>query len=67
MTEVMVRDVDVLVTDGLYLETKEHIGGFWILETANLEEALAWVRNAVAACQGARDFFRPRPEATGNG
>src|ERR1700683_2805234 len=32
----------VLVTDGPYLETKEHIGGFWILEAANLDEAVKW-------------------------
>lgn len=41
----------VLVTDGPYLETKEHIGGFWILETADLDEALAWGRKAVVACR----------------
>jgi len=41
----------VLVTDGPYLETKEHIGGFWILEAANLDEALAWGRKAVVACR----------------
>ncbi len=35
-----------LVTDGPYLETKEHIGGFWILEAANMEEALVWARKA---------------------
>jgi len=35
-------DGKVLVTDGPYLETKEHIGGFWVLEAANLDEALAW-------------------------
>ena len=33
-------DGQVLVTDGPYLETKEHIGGFWILEAASLDEAL---------------------------
>ena len=33
-----------LVTDGPYLEAKEHIGGFWILEPANMDEALAWAR-----------------------
>jgi hypothetical protein len=32
----------VVVTDGPYLETKEHVGGFWILKAANLDEALAW-------------------------
>jgi hypothetical protein len=41
----------VLVTDGPYLETKEHIGGFWVLEAADLDEALAWGRKAVIACR----------------
>ena len=44
-------DGKVLITDGLYLETKEHIGGLWILEAANLDEALAWGRKAVVACR----------------
>jgi hypothetical protein len=44
-------DGKVLITDGPYLETKEHIGGFWVLEAANLEEALAWGRKAVVACR----------------
>jgi len=41
----------VVITDGPYLEAKEHVGGFWILEAANLDEALAWGRKAVAACR----------------
>jgi hypothetical protein len=41
----------VLVTDGPYLETKEHIGGFWVLETADLNEALVWGRKAAVACR----------------
>ena len=32
----------VLSTDGPYAETKEHIGGFWVLEAADLDEALDW-------------------------
>jgi len=44
-------DGKVLVTDGPYLETKEHIGGFWVLEVADLDEALAWGRKAVVACR----------------
>ena len=44
-------DGKVLVTDGPYLETKEHIGGFWVLEAANLDEALAWGRKAAVACR----------------
>jgi hypothetical protein len=37
----------VLITDGPYLETKEHIGGFWVLEVATLDDALVWGRKAV--------------------
>ena len=44
-------DGRVLVTDGPYLETKEHIGGFWVLEAADLDEALAWGRKAAVACR----------------
>ncbi|WP_025228436.1 YciI family protein [Fimbriimonas ginsengisoli] len=41
----------VSVTDGPYLETKEHIGGFWVLQAANMDEALEWGRKAVIACR----------------
>src|ERR1044071_7703568 len=34
----------VLVVDGQYIETKEHMGVFWILEAADMDEALAWAR-----------------------
>ena len=56
---------EVLVTDGPYLETKEHIGGFWILETADMDEALAWARKGAEACRASGEvremFFRPAP------
>ena len=56
-------DGGVLVTDGPYLETKEHIGGFWILETADMVQALAWARKAVVACRAPVEvramLFRP--------
>lgn len=54
-------DGKVLVTDGPYLETKEHVGGFWLLKCANMDEALAWGRKAVVACRApveVRAFFR---------
>jgi hypothetical protein len=41
----------VLITDGPYLESKEYIGGFWVLEAASLEEALTWGRKAAVACR----------------
>lgn len=44
-------DGGVLVTDGLYLKTNEHVGGFWVLEVANLDEALGWGRKASIACR----------------
>ena len=44
-------DGKVLVTDGPYLETKEHVGGFWVLNAADLDEALAWGRKAAVACR----------------
>lgn len=46
-------DGQVLITDGPYTESKEHVGGFWILETADLDEALAWGRKAAIACRAA--------------
>ena len=50
----------VLVTDGPYLEAKEHIGGFWILEAADMDEALAWARKA-AFDPGSRGEVREIP------
>ena len=43
---------DTIMTDGPYLETKEHIGGFWIIEVADLDDALGWAAKGSAACQG---------------
>ena len=44
-------DGRVAITDGPYTEAKEHIGGFWILETADLDEAIAWGSKAAHACR----------------
>jgi hypothetical protein len=53
----------VLITDGPYLETKEHVGGFWILKAANLDDALAWGRRAVVACRAPSRCARSSDEA----
>lgn len=45
------RGGEVLITDGPYLETKEHVGGFWVLEAADMDEALKWGRRAAMACR----------------
>lgn len=39
------------LTDGPYLKTNEHVGGFWVPDLANMDEALAWGRKAVVACR----------------
>lgn len=57
---------ELLLTDGPYLETKEYIGGLWILECADIDEVLAWARKAAKACRFPVEvreiFFVPAPE-----
>lgn len=58
-------DGKVSITDGPYLEAKEYIGGFWILECADMEEALAWGRKAALACRvpvEVRTFLKMPPD-----
>ena len=59
-------DGKVLVTDGPYTETKEHMGGFWILEAADMDEALAWARKGAISCDAAGEvrelLFYPDPK-----
>ena len=43
---------EVSMTDGPYAETKEQMGGFWIVEAADLDAALEWAGRAAAACEG---------------
>jgi hypothetical protein len=52
---------DVFVTDGPFTESKEHIGGFWIIEVDDLDAALAWAAKATKAC-GAPVEVRPFQE-----
>jgi hypothetical protein len=44
-------DGELIITDGPYTETKEHVGGFWVLEAADMDEALEWGRKAAIACR----------------
>ena len=43
---------EVLVTDGPFAETKEQLGGFWVIEAPDLDAALKWAGEAAIACQG---------------
>src|SRR5439155_786134 len=59
------KDGAVLITDGPYLEAKEHVGGFWILECSDMDQALEWGRKAVVACRApveVRAFLDGPPE-----
>lgn len=47
----MQPDGQVLITDGAYLGGTEHVGGFWVLEVADLDEALMWGSRAAVACR----------------
>jgi hypothetical protein len=47
-----------VVTDGPYLETKEHLGGFWVIEAADLDQALDLAAQASRAC---REVVEVRP------
>jgi hypothetical protein len=51
-TTVRVRDGEPALTDGPFAETKEQLGGFYVLECANLDEALGWAAKVPAADTG---------------
>ena len=49
-TVVRAQGGQVITTDGPYAETKEQIGGFWVIKAADLDDALAWAAKATRAC-----------------
>ena len=50
-TTVRIQDGEVLTTDGPFAETKEQLGGFWVIEAADLDAALAWAAKCTEACR----------------
>lgn len=50
-TVVRAGGSDVSMTDGPYAETKEQMGGFWVIEAADLDAALDWAAKASTACE----------------
>jgi hypothetical protein len=48
-TVVRVHDGDLLMTDGPFVEGKEHIGGFTIIKAPDLDAALDWGRKLAQA------------------
>jgi hypothetical protein len=48
-TVVRPTDGEPLLIDGPFAEGKEHVGGLWIIQAADLDAALAWARKAAKA------------------
>jgi len=60
-TVVRMEGDDVLITDGPFVEGKEHVGGFWVIKAADLDAALDWGKKATRACAAAVEV-RPLQE-----
>ena len=46
------RNGKSMITDGPFPETKEFLGGYWVIEAPDLDAALDWAKRASKACQG---------------
>jgi hypothetical protein len=64
-TVVRAEGGEVLTTDGPFPEAKEQLGGFWVIEAADLDAALAWAAEATVACQAPVEVrpFQDEPES----
>jgi hypothetical protein len=51
-TTVRVRDGETVTTDGPFAETKEQLGGFYLFECDNLDQAIEWAAKVPAAKDG---------------
>lgn len=51
-TVVRARNGTTTMTDGPFAETKEQLGGFWVIEVPDLDAALAWAERCAEACWG---------------
>lgn len=64
-TVVRVDAGKVTTTDGPFADTKEHLGGFWVIRARDLDEALGWAEKCSAACRGPVEVrpFEDMPDA----
>ena len=64
-TVVRAQGGQIVTTDGPFAETKEQLGGFWIINVADLDAALEWARKATVACAAPVEVrpFLEMPEA----
>lgn len=64
-TVVRLEKGELLTTDGPFSETKEQLGGFWVIQAEDLDAALKWAARATRACQSPVEVrpFQEEPEA----
>jgi hypothetical protein len=62
-TTVDATGAEPIITDGPFAESKEWIGGFWVIEAPDLDAALKLAAEASAACEGKVEVrpFQPEP------
>jgi hypothetical protein len=48
-TVVRISDGEVVTTDGPFVESKEHLGGFYVIQAADLDAALGWASKVTTA------------------
>ena len=51
-TVVSYQDGDTVTTDGPFAETKEQLGGFWVIEAPDLDTAISYAARGSKACRG---------------
>jgi hypothetical protein len=60
-TTVRVQSGTVLVTDGPFADTKEHLAGYYIMDCENLDEAIEWAAKIPTECHGRQGCIEIRP------
>jgi hypothetical protein len=55
------QDGQALITDGPFAETKEQLAGYYILECADLDEAIEWATKIPSSCKGGEGCIEIRP------
>jgi hypothetical protein len=61
-TVVSASDGKITMTDGPFAETKEQLGGFWVIQCDDLDQALSWAEKCTVAC-GSPIEVRPFEDA----
>jgi hypothetical protein len=62
-TTVRMNGTAPLITDGPFAETKEQLAGYYIMECANLDEAIEWAKRIPTSCKGVAGCIEVRPIA----